>query len=83
MSTQTTVLVVVAVSDSQSFGDEMSGGLTLVEVLALTGLSHSALYRVRRSRQFPAPMRLRGRARLVWRRADVDEWLARELAVCR
>ena len=46
-------------------------------VLALIGLSRTSLWRRVRAGDFPAPVRLGGRAsRAVgWRRADVERWL--------
>jgi prophage regulatory protein len=49
--------------------------LRLPEVMRLTGLGRSTIYRRLAARQFPAPVQLLVRA-VGWRRADVDHWTA-------
>ena len=51
--------------------------LRLPEVLAMTGLSRTTLWRRVKAGDFPARVRLGGRrSRAVgWRRADVERWL--------
>ena len=51
--------------------------LRLAEVLAMTGLSRSSLYRRINSGDFPAPIRLGGAdSRAVgWRRSEVEAWI--------
>ncbi|MDE0133136.1 MAG: AlpA family phage regulatory protein [bacterium] len=46
-------------------------------VLAATGLSRTTLWRLRRTGEFPAPVRLGGDAsRAVgWLRSDIEEWI--------
>lgn len=46
----------------------------IASVCARTGLSRSALYRLIRSGQFPAPFPLAGRTR-AWDSAAVDDWI--------
>jgi predicted DNA-binding transcriptional regulator AlpA len=45
------------------------------EVRLALGVSESTLYRLRRNREFPAPIRL-SRSRIGWRREVVEAWLA-------
>ena len=49
--------------------------LRLPEVMRLTGLGRSTIYRLLAAGQFPAPVQLSVRA-VVWRRTDVDHWTA-------
>jgi prophage regulatory protein len=49
--------------------------LRMSSVVARTGLGRSTIYRLIAARQFPAPVRLTGRA-VGWRRADLDDWSA-------
>ncbi len=48
--------------------------IKLPEVLALTKISKSTLYRFMESGDFPRPIRLGKRAR-AWRKTDIEEWL--------
>ena len=48
--------------------------IRLPEVLRLTGLSRSTLYRKIQSSQFPEPVRLGPRS-VAWRASDVLEWI--------
>ena len=45
------------------------------QVVEYTGLSKPSLYKYRKEGRFPAGLRLGARTR-VWRKADVDQWLA-------
>lgn len=49
--------------------------LRLPEVMHLTGLGRSTIYRLLAAGQFPAPVQLSVRA-VGWRRTDVDHWTA-------
>jgi prophage regulatory protein len=49
--------------------------LRLPEVMRLTGLGRSTIYRLLAAGQFPPPVRLSVRA-VGWRRTDVDHWTA-------
>ncbi len=51
--------------------------LRIGQVLCMTGLSKTTLWRRVRAGEFPAPVRLGGpRSRAVgWRRADVERWI--------
>lgn len=49
--------------------------LRLPEVMRLTGLGRSTIYRLLAAGQFPAPVQLSVRA-VGWRRTDVDHWTA-------
>ena len=49
--------------------------LRLPEVMRLTGLGRSTIYRLLAAGQFPPPVRLSERA-VGWRRSDVDNWTA-------
>jgi prophage regulatory protein len=49
--------------------------LRLPEVMRLTGLGRSTIYRLLAVGQFPAPVQLSVRA-VGWRRTDVDHWTA-------
>jgi len=49
--------------------------LRLPEVIRLTGLDRSTIYRLPAVGQFPPPVQLSVRA-VGWRRADVDHWTA-------
>lgn len=52
--------------------------LRIGQVLELTGLSRTTLWRRVRAGEFPAPVRLGGlHSRAVgWRRSDVERWIA-------
>ncbi|MGE3482444.1 MAG: helix-turn-helix transcriptional regulator [Gammaproteobacteria bacterium] len=56
-------------------GATPSAILRLPEVMRLTGLGRSTIYRLLAAGQFPAPVQLSVRA-VGWRRADVDHWTA-------
>lgn len=49
--------------------------LRLPDVMRLTGLGRSTIYRLLAAGQFPAPVQLSVRA-VGWRRSDVDHWTA-------
>ncbi len=49
--------------------------LRLRQVLELTGLSRSSIYRLIDASAFPEPIRLGPRA-VAWRVVDLDAWLA-------
>lgn len=49
--------------------------LRLPEVMRLTGLGRSTIYRLLAAGQFPSPVHLSVRA-VGWRRSDVDNWTA-------
>jgi prophage regulatory protein len=49
--------------------------LGLGEVAQLIGLSEGSLYRLRRSGQFPAPIRI-GRRRVAWLAGEIETWIA-------
>jgi len=49
--------------------------LRLPEVMRLTGLGRSTIYRLLAVGQFPSPVQLSVRA-VGWRRSDVDNWTA-------
>jgi prophage regulatory protein len=49
--------------------------LRLPEVMRLTGLGRSTIYRLLAVGQFPSPVQLSVRA-VGWRRSDVDHWTA-------
>ncbi|HCG7093582.1 AlpA family transcriptional regulator [Vibrio parahaemolyticus] len=44
------------------------------EVLAMTGLSRSSMYRFIEANQFPAQVKLGGRA-VAWVESEVQEWI--------
>jgi predicted DNA-binding transcriptional regulator AlpA len=46
------------------------------EVRAMVRLSGRTIARLRAKKKFPAPIRLAGR-RLLWRRKDIDQFLAK------
>ena len=48
--------------------------IRLPDVLAVTGLSRTTIWRLSRSGRFPAPIRLSERA-VGWRRREVEGWL--------
>jgi prophage regulatory protein len=50
--------------------DEM---LRMTAVRRRTGLGRSTIYRLIAAKQFPAPVRLTGRA-IGWRSADIERW---------
>lgn len=49
--------------------------LRLPDVMRLTGLGRSTIYRLLAAGQFPSPVQLSVRA-VGWRRSDVDHWTA-------
>lgn len=49
--------------------------LRLPEVMRLTGLGRSTIYRLLAAGQFPSPIQLSVRA-VGWRRSDLDDWTA-------
>jgi prophage regulatory protein len=49
--------------------------LRLPEVVRLTGLGRSTIYRLLAAGQFPSPVQLSIRV-VGWRRSDVDQWTA-------
>lgn len=51
-----------------------SGLLTTNDVIALTRLSRTTIYRKRCSGDFPAPCGV-GAGRIRWRRRDIDAWI--------
>ncbi|EGU20592.1 helix-turn-helix transcriptional regulator [Vibrio mimicus] len=48
------------------------------EVLTMTGLSRSSLYRFIEENQFPAQVQLGGRA-VAWVEGEVQEWIAQRI----
>ena len=60
-------------------GDASSATITksvfmrLTSVMLATGLARSTIYELMAAKQFPAPVRLTGRA-VDWRRTDVELW---------
>ena len=48
--------------------------IRMPDVLAVTGLSRSTIWRLSRSGQFPSPIRLSARA-VGWRSSDVQAWI--------
>lgn len=48
------------------------------EVLTMTGLSRSSLYRFIEENQFPPPVQLGGRA-VAWVEGEVQEWIAQRI----
>lgn len=48
--------------------------LTVGEVALLIGVSTRSVWRMTRTGQFPAPVRVRRNTR--WRRSDVERWVA-------
>ena len=48
--------------------------IRLPDVLAMTGLSRTTIWRLSRSGEFPSPIRLSVRA-IGWRRLEVEGWL--------
>jgi prophage regulatory protein len=49
--------------------------LRMPSVVRRTGLARSTIYRLVAEQQFPAPVKLAGRA-VGWRRVDLDRWSA-------
>ncbi len=49
------------------------------EVLAMTGLSRSSMYRFIEENQFPAQVQLGGRA-VAWVESEVQEWIQQRAA---
>lgn len=49
--------------------------LRLPEVIRLTGLGRSTIYRLLAAGQFPSPVQLSVRA-VGWRQSDLDDWTA-------
>jgi len=47
--------------------------LRMPNVMRMTGLGRSTIYRLIADRKFPSPVRLGPRA-VAWRRADLDQW---------
>ena len=47
--------------------------LRMPSVVRRTGLARSTIYRLVAEQQFPAPVKLAGRA-VGWRRVDLDRW---------
>ncbi len=48
--------------------------IKLPEVMRVTGLSRSSIYRLARLGKFPAPLKLSERS-IGWRSSDVKEWV--------
>ncbi|EGQ8673201.1 AlpA family phage regulatory protein [Vibrio cholerae] len=48
------------------------------EVLAMTGLSRSSMYRFIEENQFPTQVQLGGRA-VAWVESEVQEWIAQRI----
>ena len=44
------------------------------ELVELTGLSYSTIWRMIQADQFPKPVKLSAR-RVAWRKVDVDSWI--------
>lgn len=53
---------------------QMPGLMTTADVVAVTKLSRTTIYRMRCAGEFPEPCEL-GSGRLRWCRTDVDHWL--------
>jgi prophage regulatory protein len=54
--------------------------LRMPNVVRMTGLTRSTIYRLIADRKFPRPVRLGPRA-VGWRRADLDQWSAAQSSV--
>jgi prophage regulatory protein len=54
---------------------ELDGLLNRAAVIATTGLSRATIDRMRKSGEFPEPIKLSAR-RVAWTRASVSEWIA-------
>jgi len=54
--------------------------LRMPNVVRMTGLTRSTIYRLIANRKFPSPVRLGPRA-VGWRRADLDQWSAAQSSV--
>jgi len=53
--------------------DQAATFLRIRNVIQMTGLGRSTIYRLIADRQFPLPVRLGPRA-VAWRRSDLDRW---------
>lgn len=53
--------------------------LRLPEVLNLTGLSRTTLYRLAANGEFPEPRRIAARA-VAWPSSEVEQWIAARVA---
>lgn len=45
------------------------------DVLRMTGLGRTTLYRLRRQGEFPEPRAVGGTTTIAWRRKDVEAWI--------
>ena len=62
----------------------MSQLIKLKEVIKLTGLSTSSVYRLAASGQFPAPLKLSpGGRSSAWVLAEVQQWIDERIAASR
>ncbi len=52
--------------------------IRLSEVLAMTGLSRSSMYRSIEEKQFPEQVQLGGRA-VAWVESEVQEWISQKV----
>jgi prophage regulatory protein len=60
--------------DSALAGGDVSALLLRIgSVVRVTGLGRSTIYRLVACAEFPAPVRLTGRA-VAWRRSDLERW---------
>jgi prophage regulatory protein len=48
--------------------------LRMPNVIVMTGLGRSTIYRLMSEQRFPTPVRL-GLRSVAWRRSDVDRWI--------
>ena len=55
--------------------DEQAKFVTLCDLTEELRVSRTTIWKLRRSAEFPSPIRV-SRQRLVWRRSDIDEWVA-------
>ena len=53
----------------------LTGLLTTHDVIALTRLSRTSIYRMTRQGRFPPPCAL-GKGQIRWREADIRAWMA-------
>lgn len=56
-------------------GDDKGKFVTLCDLTDELRVSRTTIWKLRRSAEFPLPIRV-SRQRLVWRRSDIDEWVA-------
>lgn len=54
--------------------------LRLAEVIELTGMKKSTIYRLIKEGQFPAPIHPAGTRISCWSASDVEKWVAKQIA---